>query len=144
MPDRDAGPLEPDSVTDWAEWGRRQGARWSKEFGGRTQDWRAEAWSWSRPQGRPPAPWWSRLVWGIFNIPLAAAAGVLLLAFAIAAASAALLCGSLLIWLVSGVGGAAFASRRGWPAQIGALLGFGLGPFGVLIARRLPQRGRSP
>ena len=136
---RDA-PLQPDSVTDWAKWGRTRGARWSKQFSGRAQDWRAEAWSWSHPQERPPAPWWSRLFWSVFNIPIAAIGGVLLLAFLLMAASAALLCGSLLVWLLCGVGSAAFASRRGWPTQIGALLGFALGPIGLLIIRRLPER----
>ncbi len=132
--------LDPDSVSDWAVWGRKQGSRWGKEFSGRAQGWRSEAWSWSHPQDRPPAPWWSRLFWSIFNLPLAAVGTVLLLALVIAAAGAMLVCGALVVWLACGAGGAAFASRRGWPSQIGALLGFGLGPIGVLLARRLPER----
>ena len=140
MTQQDDAPLQPDSVSDWAEWGRRQGSRWSKEFSGKAQGWRTDAWSWSHPQARPPAPLWSRLFWSIFNIPIAAIGGVLLVGLIIMAASAALLCGSLLVWLACGAGGGAFASRRGWPTQIGALLGFALGPIGLLIVRRLPER----
>lgn len=140
-PQPDGAPLQPDSVSDWAQWGRRQGSRWGKEFSGRAQGWRSEAWSWSRPQERPRGAWWSRLFWSVCNIPIAVIGGVLIVGLIIMVASAALLCGGLLVWLACGVGGAAFASRRGWPAQLGALLGFGLGPIGLLLARRLPVRG---
>lgn len=140
MSQQDDPALQPDSVSDWAEWGRRQGSRWGKEFSGRAQGWRSEAWSWSHPRERPPQPWWSRLFWSVFNIPIAAIGSILLVGLILMAASAALLCGSLLVWLACGAGGAAFASRRGWPAQVGALLGFGLGPIGLLLARRLPVR----
>ena len=73
-------------------------------------------------------------------MPLAVIGTVLLLGLVIMAAGAMLVCGALVIWLACGAGGAAFASRRGWPSQVGALLGFGLGPIGVLLARRLPER----
>lgn len=133
--------VEPDSVTDWAEWGRRQGGRWGKEFSGKAQTWRTEAWSWSHPHERARAPWWSRLVWGIVGFPVYLLGSVLFLGLVIVGAAGALLGGIFLVWLISGAGGAAFATRKGWPGQLGGLLGFVLGPIGLLIIRRLPVRG---
>ncbi len=133
-------PLQPDTVTDWAEWGRQQGSRWGKEFSGRAQGWGSEAWSWSHPSERPPGPWWSRLFWQIAGLPLFVLGSALLLALILVGAAGAIVGGALLVWLASGAGGAALAARSGWPGQIGALFGFLLGPIGLLIVRRLPER----
>ncbi|MXX47315.1 MAG: hypothetical protein F4088_02800 [Chloroflexi bacterium] len=132
--------VQPDSVTDWAEWGRQRGGRWGKEFSGKAQTWRSEAWSWSHPQDRPTGPWWSRLIWGIVGFPVYLLGSVVFLGLVIVGAAAALLGGAMLVWFACGAGGAAFASRRGWPGQLGGLLGFALGPIGLLIIRRLPER----
>ena len=132
--------VEPDSVTDWADWGRRQGGRWGKEFSGKAQTWRTEAWSWSHPRERPSGPWWSRLFWGIVGLPVYLLGSVVFLGLVLVGAAAALLGGIMLVWFACGAGGAAFAARRGWPGQLGGLLGFALGPIGLLIVRRLPER----
>ncbi|MDE2746402.1 MAG: hypothetical protein OXI41_10540 [Chloroflexota bacterium] len=132
--------VEPDSVTDWADWGRRQGGRWGKEFSGRAQTWRSEAWSWSHPRQRPDTPLWSRFLWGVIGLPVYLLGSVLFLALVVVGAAAALAGGTLLVWFACGLGSAAFAARRGWPGQLGGLLGFALGPIGLLIVRRLPER----
>ena len=141
MTQPDEEVVQPDSVTDWAEWGRQQSGRWGKEFGGRAQSWRSEAWSWSHPHERPKSPWWSQLIWGIVGFPVYLVGSAVFLGLIIIGAAAALLGGAMLVWFACGAGGAAFATRRGWPGQLGGLLGFAFGPIGLLIIRRLPERG---
>ncbi len=133
-------PLDPDSVTDWAEWGRRQGSRWGKEWSGQARNWRSEAWSWSHPRETAPSPWWNRLFWGIVSLPLGLIATALIVALAVVGAAAAIVGGVLLAWLAMGLISAGLAARRGWPGQLGALLGFVLGPIGLIATRRLPER----
>ncbi len=133
-------PLDPDSVTDWAEWGREHGSRWGKEWSGRAQQWGSEAWSWSHPRDAASRPWWSRLFWGIVGLPSAVIGAVLVAALALLGLVALLLFGALLLWLAMGVASGVFASQRGWPGQLGSLFGFALGPIGLLIVRRLPER----
>ena len=140
MTQHDDAPLQPDSVTDWAEWGRRQSSRWGKEFSGRAQGWGSDAWSWSHPREAAPQAWWSRLFWSIFNIPIAAVGGALVLALALVGATAGIVILLLVAWLAMGAISAGTAARRGWPGQLGALLGFALGPIGLLIVRRFPER----
>ena len=149
---REQDPLQPDSVNnpaaDPADWGRRFGQQfgeraegWGKQFGERAQGWGAEAKTWGQSRERAPRPLWSRLFWSLFNLPIAALGGVLLLVFLITAAVAALICGSLLGWIACGVISGMNASKKGWASQVGALLGFALGPIGLLLVRGLPDRG---
>ncbi len=128
--------IEPDAVTDWADWGRRQGSRWS----GQARNWRSEAWTWSHPREQRPRPLWSRVFWGIIGLPLGLIGLTLLLALSLVGMVATLIGGALALWLAMGLISAGFASRNGWPSELGALVGFLLGPLGLFIARRLPER----
>ena len=140
MSERRDDPLQPDSVTDWAEWGRQQGSRWGKQWSGQARDWGTEVRSWSSPRDAAPQTWWSRLCWQIVSLPLVLLASALILALAVVGVAAGLIMGSLLLWMAMGLISTGIASRRGWPGQLGALLGFTLGPIGLLFVRRLPER----
>ena len=140
MSERRDDPLQPDSVTDWAEWGRRQGSRWGRQWSGQARDWGTEVRSWSSPRDASPQPWWNRLFWRIVSLPMVLLASALVLALALVGVVAGLIMGSLLLRLAMGLISTGVASRRGWPGQLGALLGFALGPIGLLLVRRLPER----
>ena len=139
---RDQPPIEPDSVTDWSEWGRQQGARWGswgKEFGARAQTWSSEARSGARPDA-PPQPAALRLLWQIVSIPSAILGFALVLALALVGLLAVLVGGAIAAWLAMGIGSGAIAARHGYPRPIGSLLGFALGPIRLFLVTRLPQR----
>ena len=131
------GTLDPEFVTDWADWGKRQGNRWGEQ----AKTWSTDAWSWSQPQGETRRPWWSRWFWGIVGVPIGAIGAVLILAILLLVATAGLIFVLLAGWLAMGIISSGLATRRGWPGQLGALLGFALGPIGLFIVRRFPTRG---
>ena len=137
MTQHDERSIDPDSVTDWAEWGKQQGGRWSQQ----ARNWRTEAWSWSHPQeAAQPRPLWSRILWGIIGIPVGAVGATLVLAIVLIGATAGLIFLLLAAWLAMGLISAGLARRSGWPSELGALFGFALGPIGMLLVRRLPSR----
>ena len=135
--------LEPDEIGNWEQWGRQQGVRWSewgKQFGERAQTWGSEAWSSGRPSEAPPPARWSRLVWNVVGLPGALIGAALCLGLAALGIIVVAIGGALAAWLAMGIISGSVAGRRGYPGQLGALFGFALGPIGLLIVRRLPQR----
>ncbi len=136
-------PLEPDQIEDWSQWGRQQGARWSewgKQFGERARKESKDAWSWSQPNAEPTSPLWTRLILGILGLPAMLIGMVLALLLAAVVLVSLITAGALGIWLALGIGSGAIAGRRGWSRHLGSSLGFLLGPIGLYLISKLPNR----
>ena len=81
-----------------------------------------------------------RLLLGILMIPVGLASAILAAGVGLIVFVAGLLALILLAWIAMIVIGGVIARGRGWPYQIGSLLGFLLGPIGVFLVQRFPGR----
>jgi len=113
--------------------GRRMVTVWV----GRGQHWAGSAREQARRANRRPRNPLERLLLWLVGIPLGLAATALGLAFAILVAAILLLLFVLTLWAGMGFAGAAMASHKGRPPQLGWLLGLILGPIGLLLIRRV-------
>ncbi len=104
---------------------------------GRGQEWAGSARDQAQRANRGTRNPLERFLLWLIGIPLGLAAAALGLALTIVVGAALLLLFILMVWAGMGVAGAAMASRKGRPPQLGWLLGLTLGPIGLLLIRRL-------
>ncbi|MYB22326.1 MAG: hypothetical protein F4066_11535 [Chloroflexi bacterium] len=113
--------------------GRRMVTVWV----GRGQHWAGSARDQARRANRRTRNPLERFLLWLIGIPLGLAAAALGLAVTIVVGAALLLLFILTLWAGMGFAGAAMASHKGRPPQLGWLLGLTLGPIGLLLIRRL-------
>ncbi len=128
---------DPSESTEWPEW-RREWQRARPQISvwmSRGQEWARE-----RQQLRTPRTRAANAVRGLLLLPLNLLTGALVVIAAALGLVVGLLVVSLAAWIGMGIIAAVMTARKGWDVRFGWLLGFALGPIGVLLARTLPTR----
>lgn len=135
MSNRERGSSRPQSTGEPFQWhdGRRMVTIWV----GRGQEWAGSAREQARRANRRPRNPAQRFLLWLIGIPLGLAAAALGLAVTVLVAAVMLVLVILMVWAGMGFAGAAMASRKGRPPQVGWLLGLTLGPIGLLLIRRV-------